>query len=74
MLHSCLSSLPYRLMNVMHSDGSSFGGDVVLNSVNMGSRDEDSNSDQLICKGNIFGALLWGFQILKVIGEIAYLE
>ena len=59
-------------MNVMHLDGSSFGGEVVLDSVNMGSRDEDSKSDQL-CAREIFSELYYNFiQILKVIGEIAY--
>ena len=42
----------------MKSDGNRFFGDVVLDSVNMEYRDEDSNSDQ-IYENQIFSVLYY---------------
>ena len=41
----------------MQSDGNSFYGDVVLDSVNMAYRGGDSILDQIQCKANMFGFL-----------------
>ena len=56
----------------MQSDRNTFYGDVVLDSFNKASRDEDNILDQI--KAIIFGFLLWRFHILKVLEENAYLR
>ena len=54
----------------MQSEGYSFCGDVVLDSVSMVIRDEDSN----IRKANIFGLLFWRINIFSMIEEDAHLK
>ena len=44
-------------LSVMQSDRNSFGGDVVLDSFNKTSRDEDNISDKFIV-ANMFGLLV----------------
>ena len=58
----------------MKSDGNSFYGDVVLDSFNMSSRDEDRILDQMYLKGDILVSLLWRFKILEVIEGNAYFK
>ena len=43
----------------MQSDGNSFGGYVVLESINMPYRGEGNIFDQIYKKGNLFGFLLY---------------
>ena len=58
--------------SVMQSDGDRFNRDVVLDSFNMASNDEDSILDHIcISKKIIFGFLLW-FCISIISKEIAY--
>ena len=58
----------------MKSGGNSFYGDVVLDSFNMSSRDEDRILDQMYLKGDILVSLLWRFKILEVIEGNAYFK
>ena len=62
------------LYSVTQSYANSFWGDVVLDTFNNVSRDENNILDQIYNKANMFGLLLWGFEILRVIEENGYLK
>ena len=55
---------PDGTYTVMQSDRSSISGDVVLDSLNMVYRDEDSNLDQT-CEKQIFCTLYYTYKDLK---------
>ena len=56
-------------VRVMQSDGNSFGGDVVFNSIYVTLRDEDRILDQMIKSKNVLYVYLYG-DILFVVYDI----
>ena len=62
------------MYSVTQSYANTFLGDVVLDTFNDESRDEDKILSQIYIRTNMLGFLLWGFKILRVIEENAYLK